>query len=141
MARVIRWVLRLQGVVYVVTGVWPLLHMASFEAVTGPKTDHWLVHTVGLLLAVIGAVLLVAAARPAVDRLIVALAIGAALSLAAIDIVYVLNGTISRVYLVDAVMELAFAVVLAAGLLRPGDRNSAGDRDRARESVTRESVS
>jgi hypothetical protein len=118
MARVIRWVLRLQGVMYVVTGVWPLLHMASFEAVTGPKTDDWLVHTVGLLLAVIGAVLLLAAARPAVDRLVVALAIGAALSLAAIDIVYVLNGTISRIYLVDAAIEIAFAVVLTSGLLR-----------------------
>ena len=32
-----------QGALYVVTGVWPLLHMASFEAVTGPKTDDWLV--------------------------------------------------------------------------------------------------
>jgi predicted PilT family ATPase len=123
MAQVIRWVLRVQGAMYVVTGVWPLLHMASFEAVTGPKTDDWLVHTVGLLLAVIGAVLLVAAARPAVDRLIVALAIGAALALAAIEIVYVMNGTISRIYLLDAAIELAFAVVLTAGLMRPGLAN------------------
>jgi predicted PilT family ATPase len=123
MAQVIRWVLRVQGAMYVVTGVWPLLHMASFEAVTGPKTDDWLVHTVGLLLAVIGAVLLVAAARPAVDRLIVALAIGAALALAAIEIVYVMNGTISRIYLLDAAIELAFAVVLTVGLMRPGLAN------------------
>lgn len=119
MAEVVRWVLRVQGAMYVVTGVWPLLHMGSFEAVTGPKTDDWLVHTVGLLLAVIGAVLLVAAARPAVDWLIVALAIGAALALAAIEIVYVMNGTISRIYLLDAAIELAIAVVLAVGLMRP----------------------
>jgi hypothetical protein len=32
---------------YCLTGVWPLLHMASFEAVTGPKVDDWLVKMVG----------------------------------------------------------------------------------------------
>lgn len=31
--------------------LWPLLHMRSFEAVLGPKTDRWLVRTVaGLML-------------------------------------------------------------------------------------------
>ncbi len=35
-----------------VGGLWPLLHMRSFEQVLGPKTDRWLVRTVaGLMLA------------------------------------------------------------------------------------------
>ena len=37
-----------QGVYYVVSGAWPLVHIDSFQKVTGRKTDLWLVHTVGL---------------------------------------------------------------------------------------------
>lgn len=50
--------LHVQGWVYVVTGLWPVVHLASFEVVTGEKYDDFLVHTVGLLLFVVGAVLL-----------------------------------------------------------------------------------
>jgi hypothetical protein len=50
-----RSVLRAQGGYYLVTGLWPLVHLASFEAITGPKVDDWLVRMVGLLAAVIGA--------------------------------------------------------------------------------------
>ena len=32
-------VLRVQGSYYLVTGLWPLVHLASFEAITGPKVD------------------------------------------------------------------------------------------------------
>lgn len=108
----LRSVLGAQGAMYVVTGTWPLLHMRSFEAVTGPKTDDWLVHTVGLLLAVIGAVLLAALARRTAYGLIVVLAIGTALALAAIDVVHVLDGTIARIYLLDAAIEAAFVALL-----------------------------
>jgi hypothetical protein len=55
-----------QGLYYILTGLWPVVSMQSFELVTGPKTDDWLVQTVGLLLAVIGMTLL-ARARPAAD--------------------------------------------------------------------------
>ena len=44
-----RLLLRLQGIFYLLTGIWPVLHIESFMAVTGPKTDIWLVKTVGLL--------------------------------------------------------------------------------------------
>lgn len=118
----IRAVIAAQGALYVATGVWPLLHMASFEAVTGPKTDDWLVHTVGLLLAVIGAALLAAAARRAVDGLVVALAVGIALSLAVIEVVYVANGTIARIYLVDAAIEGLIAALLLVTRAGPAAR-------------------
>lgn len=44
----------LQGLFYLATGVWPLIHIDSFLAVTGSKTDLWLVYTVGLLVSVVG---------------------------------------------------------------------------------------
>ena len=39
---------------YLITGVWPLLSIGTFEKVTGPKTDRWLVKTVGILVGVGG---------------------------------------------------------------------------------------
>lgn len=119
----LRSVLAAQGVLYVVTGLWPLLHLASFEAVTGPKTDDWLVYTVGLLLAVIGAVLLAALARRTLEGGVVGLAVGAALSLAGVEIVHVANGTIARIYLLDAGIETLFAVLLLIASRRPAGRH------------------
>jgi hypothetical protein len=34
------------------TGLWPLVSIGTFQQVTGPKTDLWLVKTVGVLIAV-----------------------------------------------------------------------------------------
>lgn len=41
----LRFVLLAQGSYYFITAVWPLAHMRSFLAVTGPKTDLWLMGT------------------------------------------------------------------------------------------------
>lgn len=111
-----------QGSYYVASGVWPLLHMRSFEFVTGPKTDRWLVRTVGVLVAVIGAVQLRAARREP-DEEIRLLSIGSALGLAAIDVVYWRRGTISTVYLLDAAAELA----IVAGWLLSDSQPPDGD--------------
>jgi hypothetical protein len=98
----------IQGAFYVASGIWPLIDIDSFQAVTGPKIDLWLVRTVGVLVTVIGAVLVTAARRGVISSEITLLAVGSALGLAAIDIIYVLSGTISPVYLADAVVELGF---------------------------------
>jgi len=45
---------RAQGVANLVGGLWPLVHLRSFEMVFGPKTDRWLVKTVAGLLIVCG---------------------------------------------------------------------------------------
>lgn len=100
---------RIQGWYYVVTGLWPIFHIASFVQVTGPKTDLWLVKTVGVLVAVIGATLLLAALRRHISRSIAFLGIGSALGLAGIDLVYGTSGTIPPVYLLDAAAELVLA--------------------------------
>ena len=102
---------RLQGWFYVLTGLWALVDLDSFQAVTGPKTDLWLVKTVGVLVLVVGGVLLLAAARRRVTAEIVMLAVGCALGLAGIDVVYTANGTIAAIYLLDAAAELALVAL------------------------------
>lgn len=107
-----RAILAAQGAYYVVTGMWPLVSMSTFEAVTGPKTDDWLVKMVGALAAVIGATLLVSIRRVPVAGPIVFLAVAAATAFTAIDVVSTLNGTIRPVYLGDAAVEAILAFVL-----------------------------
>lgn len=94
-----------QGAFYVATGVWPILHMRSFEAVTGEKTDDWLVKTVGALIAVAGVTMTVAGLRRRVTPEIALLAAGSAAALAAVDVIYTQKGVIPPVYLLDAVAE------------------------------------
>lgn len=101
-----------QAAYFGATGLWPLLHMRSFLAVTGPKRDLWLVRTVGALVLAIAGSLAVAAAR-GVDAATATLAAGSALALAAIDVVHVARGTISRIYLADAAVEVAIIVAWA----------------------------
>ena len=55
------WTRRLaiaQGVMNVISGLWPIVHMKSFEAMIGRKRDKRLVRTTGVLVAVIGVELL-----------------------------------------------------------------------------------
>ena len=106
---------RVQGWYFLLTGVWALVHIRSFQLVTGPKTDLWLVKIVGVLVAVIGVVLLVAARQRRIDSPIVLLAVGSALGLAGIDLVYVLAGRISPVYLLDAAGEVGLIGLWALG--------------------------
>jgi len=101
----------LQGLFYLATGIWPLLDIVSFQLVTGPKTDLWLVRTVGVLVTVIGVVLVSAARRHRVTEEIILLAVGSALGLAGIDLVYSLSGRISAVYLTDAAVEIGIAAL------------------------------
>jgi hypothetical protein len=97
-----------QGFTYVATGLWPLAHMRSFEAVTGPKRDGWLVKTVGLLVTAIGATWLAGARDRGSHRTTRVLGATSAAALAAIDIYYAGQRRIRYVYLADAVLELAF---------------------------------
>lgn len=117
MTQLARAVVGTQGVFYLLTGLWPIVSLATFERVTGPKVDHWLVRTVGLLAMAIGASLLTAALRGEGGRAVWVLAAGAALAFAAIDVVYVSAGRISRVYLLDAAAELGLLALLVVAAL------------------------
>jgi len=94
-----------QGTFFVATGAWPLLHMPSFEALTGPKIDRWLVKTVGVLVTVTGAAIASAGVRRRITPETRLLAMASSLGLAAIDVAYARRRRISRVYLLDAAAE------------------------------------
>jgi hypothetical protein len=93
---------------YVATGVWPLVSRRTFERVTGPKSDYWLVQTVGLLVGSIGLGLAQnLRRRGAVAPELRTIAVASAVSLALVDVIFVSKGRIRPVYLVDAVAEAA----------------------------------
>lgn len=95
-----------QGLYYLITGIWPIIHMSSFLAVTGPKEDLWLVNTVGMLIFFIGMGLIVAGLKRQVTFPISLIAAGAALGLFLVDLIYVWSGVISAIYLLDAILEV-----------------------------------
>jgi hypothetical protein len=105
-------VLKLQAVYYVITGLWPLVSLRTFESVTGPKVDDWLVQMVGLLAASIGVTLWVGARAKRPVGAIVLLAGLSAASFAFIDVRYALVERISAIYLADAVVEVALVLII-----------------------------
>lgn len=106
-----------QGTFFLATGLWPIVHLRSFEAVTGPKLEGWLVKTVGALLAVAGAALVVAGRQRPPGPETAVLGAGMAAALGAIDVWYAgRRRRIHPIYLADAALELGFAGAWAAAL-------------------------
>lgn len=105
-------VLAVQGVYYLTTGLAPFASRRWFERVTGPKTEWWLVQTVGAVVAVAGAGLICAVARERTTPEVVGMAAGWAAALAAIDVVHVARRRIPPTYLLDAALELAILTAL-----------------------------
>jgi hypothetical protein len=111
-----RIIVVIQAVYYLLTGIWPIVSLRSFEAVTGPKTDDWLVQTVGVLAAAIGGTLLVGGWRQEPRGETLVLSVLSALSFTSVDLIFALSGTISRIYLADAVLQGSIiAALFAAG--------------------------
>jgi hypothetical protein len=99
---------RAHGVANLLGGLWPLLHISSFEMVFGPKTDRWLVKTVAGLLIVNGLTQLTTSSTAIGVRQARRLGVGTAAVLAVIDLVYVPAARISKMYLVDAAVEVGW---------------------------------
>lgn len=95
-----------QGGFYFLTGIWPIFSIGTFQKITGPKNDLWLVKTVGVLISVIGAALLLAGYRGEIVSSIVLLAVGSAVVLTGVDVIYVTKRIIAPIYLLDAFVEL-----------------------------------
>jgi hypothetical protein len=123
---VLLWI---QGVYYLVTGVWPLVSIETFQMVTGPKTDHlvtgreadhWLVMTVGVMITAVAVTLLVAAWRRRNPIEVAVLALATAVGLTAIDIIYVARQVILPIYLADAVAEVILIGAWMVALARRG---------------------
>ena len=99
---------------YLVSGTWPLVSMRSFEALTGPKTDRWLVKMVGALAVANGAALAFGTMQDEIADETLLLAACSALAFSSVDLVYVARGRISPIYLGDAAVELALAATILA---------------------------
>lgn len=114
------WLAVVQGAYYLITAAWAIVHRSSFEAVTGPKTDYWLVITVSLQICAIALALLASAARPIPSGPVVVLGISSALGFLIVDLVYPLQGRIAKTYLLDAGPQAVFIVAWARLWLRNG---------------------
>src|SRR3954465_10283770 len=95
-----------QSSYYIVYGIWPVLHIESFEKISGPKVDRWLVKTVGLLITVVGAGVAVGGWRNQAPAELKTIAAGSAATLAAVDVYYVAKKRIAWTYLLDAIPEI-----------------------------------
>ena len=102
-----------QAAYYLATGVWAIVSRPSFEAVTGPKSDYWLVVTVSLQICAVGLALLAGAVA---GRISGPLCVSAA-GFLFVDLYYPTRGVISSVYLLDAAAQACF-LLLWAGLCR-----------------------
>ncbi|MFH8492746.1 hypothetical protein [Streptomyces coeruleorubidus] len=94
-----------QGLFNIVGGLWPLVHLRSFQWVFGPKTDDWLQMTTGGLLVSAGVAQLAAAPGPQGPVQARRIGLGTATTLLAIDLIYVPKGRIRPTYLLDAAMQ------------------------------------
>jgi hypothetical protein len=83
------YVALVRGLYYFLNGLWPLVSIETFQRVTGPKADLWLVRIVGVLLAVVGAASILASMRGEVRPSVTFLAVASAAGLPGVDVIYV----------------------------------------------------
>jgi hypothetical protein len=112
------WVALVQGGYLLLTGLWPLVHIASYQLVSGPGGDPALTRAFGALTAVIGAVLLVARARRRLGREIVLLGLGSAVTFATLDLFEASGGGRVSASSSDAVLQLTLVAAWSVTWLR-----------------------
>ena len=116
--RLLRTLLITQTCYYLLTGIWPLIHIDSFLAVTGPKCDVWLVKTVGALLIPVS--LCLGSFLFTSGSLLPAAILGstAAVAFISIDFYYALNDVIRDIYIADGVAQLVLIMWWVIVLVR-----------------------
>ncbi|WP_208803281.1 hypothetical protein [Microbispora triticiradicis] len=113
---------RAHGLFNIAGGLWPLLHLTSFEKVYGPKTDRWLQRTVAGLLVGIGWAQVRAAGTPDGVRQARRLGMATAATLLTADLLCVPTGRVRPTYLLDAAAEALWLRAWRAGAVRPEPR-------------------
>lgn len=130
--RLTRLLIGLHAAYLLIGGAWPMVHMSSFEAVTGPKDEHWLVRSVAGILLVISITLFAQLGKGRIEYAAITTAMGASFVLAVVGFITVMAGVISPIYLADGAMHFFFFAcwchVLAGyfALRRPGLTPDAG---------------
>jgi hypothetical protein len=115
--RILLWV---QSSYMLLTAIWPLVDIHSFMKVTGPKTDIWLVKTVGALLIPVGLCLMYHLFIRTDQRPAILLGGLTAVSFICVDFYYALNDVISDIYMADGVLQIIF---LSAWILVASKKN------------------
>ncbi len=106
--KLLRFLLLAQGIYTLATALWPLLDITSFMLVTGPKTDTWLVKTVGALLIPVSITLLFHLFTRSDMRPAILLGTSTSLAFACIDFYYALSDVIPDIYLADGILQILF---------------------------------
>lgn len=97
-----------QGMYDLLGGLWPLLHLQSFEQVTGPKSDDWLVRSVAGILVVVGIGLLYDASHHRLAAGMRRTAAGISLVLALVALISSTAGWVSWLYFIDGLAHASF---------------------------------
>jgi len=113
----------IQGIYFLGTGLWPVIHIKSFILVTCPKTDLWLVKTLGMVFFCEGVCFILGGIIARAGLPVKILAFINAFVLMCVDCYNVMTGTICPIYLADAGIEAVFLLcwgyVFANRLLSP----------------------
>ena len=91
-----------QGIYYLLRGLWPFFRPGAHAT----DEDVWLAQSGGLLTLVVGATLCLAAYRRKGSPEVILLAFGSALSLTVLELIFVFQERISKVYLLDAIIQV-----------------------------------
>lgn len=101
-----------QAAYYLLTGPWPLVHLRSFEAITGPKPDRFVVESAGALFTASGSALAVGALRGGRD--LASRVLSALVPALSTFVVLRHRRSLRLVYLADAAAECGLAMWAAA---------------------------
>lgn len=105
-----RFIPLIQGIYFLITGVWPLVHLKSFMEVTGPKTDIWLVQTVAVLILSYSVLFFYVAFKKRIAPVYALMGTISTFGLAIIELYYYLQGTLKWVYFIDSIIEMIFFI-------------------------------
>ncbi|MBT1699198.1 hypothetical protein KK083_20040 [Fulvivirgaceae bacterium PWU4] len=108
--KLLKYLLIVQAAYIFLTALWPIVDIRSFMAVTGYKTDIWLVKTVGALLIPVALTLVMYLYIRTDRRPAFLLGSGTAAAFICIDFYYALTDVISDIYLADGFPEIVFLV-------------------------------
>jgi hypothetical protein len=103
---------RLQGGWYVVNGIWPLLSMRSFEAVSGPKPDAFQTRTAAVLFLAAGLALQPWSDQPSTDGTRILAAASAA---GTAGVIWAHARSLRRPLLAESLLEAGFATAALRG--------------------------
>lgn len=112
--RPLRLVIVIQGLSYLIVGLWPLLHFSSFSSVAGPKPDRYQFFATDLLVLAIALSLLMGSLpvrrTDPVDRGPYTLALATPVAFILVELWFL--GTLPDIYRVDFAFEFVFLLFL-----------------------------